>query len=148
MNPPVSWLLWRAQDLTGSFCINVLDSSEINAIVVNAQHMKAVPGREIDAKDAVWIADLLQHGLLKVSYIPSKVQWELTRYRKSLVKERSRELNRLQKMLEGANIMLSGMVSAINEMSARNILNFIMDGGVFSEDVFKEMLDKKEISYW
>lgn len=132
--------------MTRSFCIDVLESSEINAIVVNAQHMKAVPGRKIDAKDAEWIEDLLQHGLLKASYIPSKVQWELTRYRKSLVEERSRELNRLQKMLEGANIMLSGMVSAINEMSARDILNFIMDDGVFSEDVFKEMLGKKEIS--
>ena len=56
-------------------------------------------------------------------------------------------MNRLQKMLEGANIKLSGTVSTINGLSSRNILNFIMDGGVFSEDVFKEMLRKKEISY-
>lgn len=142
-----------AMESTGSYwkpLYNVLESSEIKAIVVNAQHMKAVPGRKTDAKDAEWIADLLQHGLLKASYIPSKEQRELrelTRYRKSLVEERSRELNRLQKMLEGANIKLSGTVSTINGMSARNILNFIVDGGVFNEDVFKEMLGKKEISY-
>lgn len=142
-----------AMESTGSYwkpLYNVLESSEIKAIVVNAQHMKAVSGRKTDAKDAEWIADLLQHGLLKASYIPSKEQRELrelTRYRKSLVEERSRELNRLQKMLEGANIKLSGTVSTINGMSARNILNFIVDGGVFNEDVFKEMLGKKEISY-
>ena len=142
-----------AMESTGSYwkpLYNVLESSEIKAIVVNAQHMKAVPGRKTDAKDAEWIADLLQHGLLKASYIPSKEQRELrelTRYRKSSVEERSRELNRLQKMLEGANIKLSGTVSTINGMSARNILNFIVDGGVFNEDVFKEMLGKKEISY-
>lgn len=142
-----------AMESTGSYwkpLYNVLEASEIKAIVVNAQHMKAVPGRKTDAKDAEWIADLLQHGLLKASYIPSKEQRELrelTRYRKSLVEERSRELNRLQKMLEGANIKLSGTVSAINGMSARNILNFIIDGGVFSEDVFQEMLERKEISY-
>lgn len=99
-----------------------------------------------NVKDAEWIADLLQHGLLKASYIPSKEQRELTRSRKSLVEERSRELNRLQKMLEGANIKLSGTVSTINGLSSRNILNFIMDGGVFNEDVFKEMLRRKEIS--
>ena len=142
-----------AMESTGSYwkpLYNVLEASEIKAIVVNAQHMKAVPGRKTDAKDAEWIADLLQHGLLRASYIPSKEQRELrelTRYRKSLVEERSRELNRLQKMLEGANIKLSGTVSTINGMSARNILNFIVDGGVFSENVFKEMLRKKEISY-
>ena len=72
---------------------NVLEASELNTIVVNAHHMKAVPGRKTDAKDAEWIADLLQHGLLKASYIPSKDQRELrelVRYRKSLVGERTR----------------------------------------------------------
>ena len=93
---------------------NILESSDLNAIVVNARHMKAVPGRKTDVKDAEWIADLLQHGLLQPSYIPDKDQRELrelVRYRKSLVGERTRELNRLQKMLEGANIKLSGTVS-------------------------------------
>lgn len=69
--------------------------------------MKAVPGPKTDVKDAEWIADLLTHGLLQASYIPDKDQrelQELVRYRKSLVGERNRELNRLQKMLEEANI--------------------------------------------
>ena len=82
---------------------NILESSDLNAMVVNARHMKAVPGRKTDVKDAEWIADLLQHGLLQPSYIPDKDQRELrelVRYRKSLVGERTRELNRLQKMLE------------------------------------------------
>lgn len=84
---------------------NILESSDLKAMVVNARHMKAVPGRKTDVKDAEWIADLLQHGLLQPSYIPGKDQRELrelVRYRKSLVGERTRELNRLQKMLEGA----------------------------------------------
>ena len=69
---------------------NVLEYSGLNAMVVNAQHMKAVPGRKTDVKDAEWIADLLQHGLLKASYIPSKDQRELrelVRYRKSLIED-------------------------------------------------------------
>lgn len=87
------------------------EASDLNAMVVNASHMKAVPGRKTDVKDAEWIADLLQHGLLQPSYIPDKDQRELrelVRYRKSPVGERTRELNSLQKMLEGANIKLSG----------------------------------------
>lgn len=79
-------------------------------MVVNAHHMKAVPGRKTDVKEAEWIADLLQHGLLTAGCIPDKDQRELrelVRYQKSLVGERSRELNRLQKMLEGANIKIS-----------------------------------------
>ncbi len=90
-------------------------------MVVNARHMKAVPGQKTDVKDAEWIADLLQHGLLQASYIPDKDQRELrelVRYRKSLVGERTRELKRLQKMLEGANIKLSGTVKDINGKSA------------------------------
>ncbi|MFR3485085.1 MAG: IS110 family transposase [Clostridia bacterium] len=77
---------------------------DLDAIVVNAAHMKALPGRKTDVKDAEWIADLLRHGLLKASYIPSREQRELreiTRYRKSLTEERCRETNRLQKISGG-----------------------------------------------
>ena len=97
---------------------NVLEYSGLNAMVVNAQHMRAVPGRKTDVKDAEWIADLLQHGLLKASYIPSKDQRELrelVRYRKSLIEDKGRELNRLQKMLEGANIKLSAPYPKLTE---------------------------------
>ena len=68
-------------------------------MVVNAQHIKGVPGRKTDVKDAEWIADLVRHGLVKASYIPNKDQRELreiTRYRQEVIEERARELNRIQ----------------------------------------------------
>ena len=105
-----------AMESTGSYwkpIYNILESCELKAMVVNAHHMKAVPGRKTDVKDSEWIADLLQHGLLTASYIPDKAQRELRElvsYRKSLVGECNRELNRLQKMLEGANIKISGTI--------------------------------------
>ena len=129
---------------------NILESSGLNAMVVNAHHMKAVPGRKTDVKDAEWIADLLQHGLLQASYIPDKDQRELrelVRYRKSLVGERTRELNRLQKMLEGANIKLSGTVSDINGKSARNILEYILTGESFDDAKYDEMYNQKVIAH-
>ncbi len=129
---------------------NILESSDLNAMVVNAHHMKAVPGRKTDVKDAEWIADLLQHGLLQASYIPDKDQRELrelVRYRKSLVGERTRELNRLQKMLEGANIKLSGTVEDINGRSARNLLEYLLTGKPFDEAKYDEMYEKKLIAH-
>ena len=129
---------------------NILESSDLNAIVVNAHHMKAVPGRKTDVKDAEWIADLLQHGLLQASYIPDRNQRELrelVRYRRSLTGERSRELNRLQKMLEGANIKLSGTVRDINGKSARNILEYLITGEAFDEAKYDEMYEQKVIAH-
>ena len=129
---------------------NILESSDLNAMVVNARHMKAVPGRKTDVKDAEWIADLLQHGLLQPSYIPNKDQRELrelVRYRKSLVGERTRELNRLQKMLEGANIKLSGTVSDINGKSARSILEYLLTGASIDEAKYDEMYKQKIIAH-
>ena len=129
---------------------NILESSDLNAIVVNARHMKAVPGRKTDVKDAEWIADLLQHGLLQPSYIPDKDQRELrelVRYRKSLVGERTRELNRLQKMLEGANIKLSGTVSDINGKSVRSILEYLLTGKPIDRAKYDEMYEQKVIAH-
>jgi transposase len=129
---------------------NVLENWGLSVMVVNAHHMKAVPGRKTDVQDAEWIADLLQHGLLKASYIPGKEQRELrelVQYRKSLTEDRARELNRLQKMLEGGNIKLSGTVTQINGKSARNILNFITDGGYFDDAKYDEMLANKDIAH-
>ena len=86
-----------AMESTGVFwkpLYNLFELMDLDAIVVNAAHMKALPGRKTDVKDAEWIADLLRHGLLKASYIPSREQRELreiTRYRKSLTEERCRE---------------------------------------------------------
>jgi transposase len=81
-------------------------------VLVNAQHMKAVPGRKTDTKDAEWIADLLQHGLLKASFIPPQPQRDLrdlTRYRSSLKQERTQHVNRVHKLLEETNIKLSSI---------------------------------------
>ena len=129
---------------------NILESSDLDAMVVNARHMKAVPGRKTDVNDAEWIADLLQHGLLEASYIPDRDQRELrelVRYRKSLVQERGRELNRLQKMLEGANIKLSGTVRDINGKSARNILECILSGERIDGARYDEMYKNQTIAH-
>ena len=100
-------------------------------LVVNAQHSKAVPGRKTDVKDAAWLAELLRHGLLRGSFIPSKPQRqlrELTRYRSTLVQERARTLNRLQAVLEDANLKLASVVTDINGVSARAMLEAILAG--------------------
>ncbi len=142
-----------AMESTGSYwkpLYNILEMNEIPAMVVNAQHMKAVPGRKTDVTDSEWIADLARHGLLRASYIPGKDQRELrelVRYRKSLVEDRTRELNRLQKMLEGANIKLSGTIKDINGMSARNILNYLVTGAVIDEAKFDEMYAQNKIAH-
>ena len=129
---------------------NILETCEMKVMVVNARHMKAVPGRKTDLKDAEWIADLLQHGLLTASYIPDREQRELrelVRYRKSLVGERNRELNRLQKMLEGANIKISGTITDINGKSARNLLEHILSGKKFSSAEYDLFYRQKVISH-
>ncbi len=100
-------------------------------LVVNAQHIKAVPGRKTDVRDAEWIADLLQHGLVRGSFIPPTSQRELrdlTRYRSTLVEERSRMVNRLQKTLEDTNLKLASVVSDIMGKSAQAMLAAIIRG--------------------
>ncbi len=109
---------------------NVLDGS-VEVLVVNAQHLKAVPGRKTDVHDAEWIADLLQHGLLRASYIPSRAQRELrelTRTRTRLIQQRSQTINRLQKVLEDSNIKLGSVVSNIMGMSAQAMLKALLEG--------------------
>lgn len=117
---------------------------DLDAIVVNAAHMKALPGLKTDMKDAEWIADLLRHGLLKASYIPSRGQREIreiTRYRKSLTEEWCRESNRLQKILEGANIKLDSVVKDINGKSVRKLLKKIIEDDVpTSEEEISKMI--------
>lgn len=122
-----------AMESTGSYwkpLYNIFELSSLAAIVVNARDMRNVPGRKTDIKDAEWIADLLQHGLLRASYIPNREQRELrelSHYRKSLIEERARELNRLQKMLEGGNVKLASVVSDVNGRSARNLLKAMLE---------------------
>ena len=90
-----------------------------------ASDIKAVPGRKTDAKDAEWIADLLRHGLVRGSFIPDRPQRELrelTRYRRSLIQQRSQVVNRIQKVLEGTNIKLASVVSSVAGISGRAML--------------------------
>ncbi|WP_419880533.1 IS110 family transposase [Peribacillus sp. B-H-3] len=111
--------------------VNLLEAEDIEFLVVNAQHMKAVPGRKTDVKDAEWIAKLLRHGLLKASYIPDRNQRELrelVRYRRRIIEERARQHNRIQKVLEGANIKLGSVVSDIMGVSSKDMLRAIADG--------------------
>uniref|UniRef100_UPI001C401C6F IS110 family transposase n=1 Tax=Paenibacillus allorhizosphaerae TaxID=2849866 RepID=UPI001C401C6F len=123
-----------AMESTGVFwkpIVNLLEAEEIQFLVVNAQHIKAVPGRKTDVKDAEWICNLLRHGLLKPSYIPDRNQRELrelVRYRRSLIQERSREHNRVQKVLEGANIKLAAVVSDIMGVSSRDMMDAMIEG--------------------
>ena len=103
---------------------NLLEG-QFELLLVNAQHIKAVPGRKTDVQDSEWIADLLRHGLLRASFVPDREQRELrelTRYRASLVRERTREINRLQKTLEGANIKLAAVATDILGKSGHDIL--------------------------
>jgi transposase len=109
---------------------NVLDGS-VEVLVVNAQHLKAVPGRKTDVHDAEWLADLLQHGLLRASYIPARAQRELrelTRTRTRLIQQRSQTITRLQKVLEDSNIKLGSVVSNIMGMSAQAMLKALLAG--------------------
>ena len=125
---------------------NLFELMDLNAIVVNASHMKALPGRKTDVKDAEWIADLLRHGLLKASFIPNREQREqreLVRYRKSLIEERTRELNRLQKILEGANIKLASVVRDINGVSSRKLLKKIIADDLPDTDEVSHLIHRK-----
>jgi transposase len=109
---------------------NLLEGS-LEVFVVNARHIKAVPGRKTDVKDCEWIAELLRHGLLQPSFIPDRPQRELrelTRYRTSLIQERTAEVNRLQKVLEGANIKLAAVATDIMGTSGRAILAALVGG--------------------
>ncbi|MGP4107854.1 IS110 family transposase [Virgibacillus sp. L01] len=131
--------------------VNLLEAEDIEFLVVNAQHIKSVPGRKTDVKDAEWIAKLLRHGLLRASFIPDRNQRELrelVRYRRSIIEERARQHNRIQKVLEGANIKLGSVVSDVMGVSARDMLRAIAEGEddpkILSNFARRTMKKKKE----
>lgn len=123
-----------AMESTGTYwkpIVNLLEGHGLEVIVVNAAHMKAVPGRKTDMNDAQWIADLLRHGLLRGSFIPDREQRELrelVRYRRALIEERTREVNRIQKVLEGANIKLGSVATNVVGVSGRAMLAALIQG--------------------
>jgi transposase len=123
-----------AMESTGEYwkpVYTILEEGDFEVLVVNAQHLKAVPGRKTDIKDAEWIAKLLRHGLLKGSFIPPQAQRdirELTRLRSTVMADRARMVNRLQKVLEQANLKLSSVVSDVMGASARAMLAALVAG--------------------
>jgi transposase len=122
-----------AMESTGSYWkpVHNLLEGRFEIAVVNAAHIKAVPGRKTDVRDAEWIARLLRNGLLRPSFIPARPERELrelTRYRTSLVRERAAELNRIQKVLEGANIKLASVATDIDGASGRAMLRALASG--------------------
>ena len=127
---------------------NILEG-HLDVVVVNAQHLKKVPGRKTDVLDAEWLAECFQLGLLRASFIPPAPVRELrdlTRYRTSLIRERARTANRLQKVLEDANIKLAGVVTDIHGVSAWAMLQAIVEGNTDPEamaDLAKGLLRKK-----
>jgi transposase len=122
-----------AMESTGSYwrpVYNVLEGM-FDLTLVNAQHMKNVPGRKTDVKDAEWIADLHAHGLLNASFVPDAEQRgirDLTRTRSSLVGERARLCNRIQKTLEDANIKLGSVATDVLGVSGRQMLHAMVEG--------------------
>ncbi len=123
-----------AMESTGVYwkpVFNLLENHGMELLVVNARHVKAVPGRKTDVKDAEWLAELLQHGLLKASFIPdreSRERRELVRYRRSLVEQRAHLVQRIQKLLEGANIKLGDVASDVMGVSGRAMLQALAQG--------------------
>lgn len=141
-----NWLLENkcekiAMESTASFwkpLVNIFEIQQLDYTIINAKEYKNLPGKKTDVKDSEWIADLLQHGLLKDSYIPTREQRELreaTRYRKSLVEERARGLNRLQKMLEGANIKITTVLREVLGVTSRNLIEYMLE---HDEEITKE----------
>jgi transposase len=118
---------------TGEFwkpVFNLLEGT-FEVWLLNAQHIKAVPGRKTDVKDAQWIAELLAHGLVRPSFIPPRPQREvrdLTRSRTSFVRERATLVNRVHKVLEGANLKLASVATDIMGVSGRAILAALLAG--------------------
>ena len=111
--------------------VHAILEAVVTVLVVNARHIKTVPGRKTDVKDAEWIADLLRHGLLRASFMPPRPQRDLrdlTRQRTNLVQDRAQVVNRLHKVLEWANLKLTSVATDVTGASARAMLAAIIGG--------------------
>src|SRR5580658_4290554 len=152
----VSWREWllsegcthAAMESTGVYGkpIYAILEGACEIVVANAQHVKKVPGRKTDGKDAEWIADLLCHGLLRSSFVPPKPIRELcdlTRYRRKLVESRSAERNRLLKLLESANIQLASVARDVFGASGLLMLRALIEGTATPQEMAE--LAKKQL---
>jgi len=129
---------------------NLLED-EFEVMLVNPAHLKHVKGRKTDPEDASWLADLLEHGLLQASFIPPveiRDLRDLTRYRRRMIEEKSAEVNRVQKILEDANIKLASVASDVMGVSGRAILAAMLEGkmspGQMAELSKGRLRDKRE----
>jgi len=133
------WLLQHqveqaAMESTGSYwrpVWNILERKQVPLILANAQHIKNVPGRKTDVKDPEWISELLQYGLIPRSFVPHQHMRDLrdlTRMRSKVVQDHTRVVNRIQAVLEDANIKLASVVSDILGVSSRAMLQGLMEG--------------------
>jgi transposase len=149
----VDWLVEAgvthvAMESTGEYwkpVYNLLEGS-VTIFLVNAAHVKNVPGRKTDPADARWLAKLMRYGLLQASFIPPKAQRDLrdlTRYRTKLVQERAREVNRVQGVLERANIKLAAVASDVLGVSGRAMLEALIAGQ--AEPAAMAMLAKRRM---
>ena len=140
-----------AMESTGVYwkpIFNILEE-DFEVILVNARHIKNVPGRKTDKADSKWITKLLLSGLLKGSFIPPKQTRELrdlTRYRRKIVGQIASEKNRLQKILEDANIKLSSVVSSISGATATKIINAMIQGQTDVDQLVKLRHGKLKVS--
>ena len=141
-----------AMESTGVYwkpVFNVLEDGGLAVVLANAAHVKAVPGRKTDVRDSEWLLDLMQHGLVQGSFIPEapiRALRDLTRYRTGLVEERTRALNRLQKVLEDANIKLASVATDVLGVSGRAMLEALAAGETDPEklaDLARGTLRKK-----
>jgi transposase len=110
---------------------HILNEEEIELVLANAEHVRNVPGRKTDVKDAMWLADLLAHGLVTASFVPPteiRDLRDLTRTRRQLVRQRVQHVQRVQKTLESANIKLDSVISDIVGASGRAILDALVSG--------------------
>ena len=140
-----------AMESTGVYwkpIFNILEE-HFEVILVNARHIKNVPGRKTDKADSKWITKLLLSGLLKGSFIPPKQTRELrdlTRYRRKIVGQIASEKNRLQKILEDANIKLSSVVSSMSGATATKIINAMIEGQTDVNELVKLRHGKLKVS--
>lgn len=125
---------------------NVLEPSGIKIWIVNARHVKNVPGKKTDKKDSAWLCKLLLAGLLKPSYIPPKEQRELrdlTRYRKKLIQYQASNKNRIVRILEDCNIKLSSVLSSTSGVTATKLINKLCDGDIITMEDIDAVYHKK-----
>ncbi len=142
-----------AMESTGEYwkpVFNILENN-FEVMIVNAQHISRVPGRKTDQSDAEWIAELLQYGLLKASFIPPLGQRELrelTRFRSTFIQERATLINRVQKVLESANIKLASVATDVMGVSGRAMLEALIEGQASPEQMAElakgRMREKRE----